>query len=75
MKLQEITYQHRRDFSGVYVCEGCGDVEEKKGCYDDDYFHQVVTPKMECKKCGETTNTLGLKPQEVETKYPASQVV
>jgi len=34
MKLIEITSQHRRDFHGIYECEGCGNKEEHSGYFD-----------------------------------------
>lgn len=75
MKLIEKKNQFRRDFTGVYQCEGCGNEEEKKGCYDDRYFHDVVTPDMKCKKCGKSTKDLGIKPTKVVTKYAEHEVI
>jgi ribosomal protein L37AE/L43A len=69
MKLIEKKDQYRRDFTGVYECEGCKHRQEVRG-YDDEYFHQTAAPKIKCKKCGESTNSLGLTPVEIATKYP-----
>lgn len=74
MRLKEITDQTRRDFWGVYECEKCQYQQTIKG-YDDDYYHQQVTPSMRCSACGESTNSLGAKPLEIKTKYEAHQVV
>ena len=68
MKLVEITSQSRRDFRGIYKCEGCGHTETYSG-YDDRNFHDNVTPMWECKKCGESTKTLDLLVVPVQTKY------
>ena len=66
MKLVEKRSQYRRDFTGVYECENCGHPEVVKGCYDDAFFHENVAPGFVCIECGESTNSLGLKPEEVE---------
>ena len=75
MKLIEIISQSRRDFSGVYKCEGCGDEEEHRGCYDDRNFHDNVTPYWKCKKCGKTTIDIQDKPDFIQTKYRDYEVV
>lgn len=66
MKIKKITYQHRRDFEAIYVCEHCGH-EMVAGGYDDTNFHQNVIPEMSCNNCGKTS------PKDYEplsTKYP-----
>lgn len=70
MKLQEITSQSRRDFWGTYECEFCGHLEHEVSGYDDNYYHTTVTPKKQCKKCGESTLSRGRDAQQVQTKYP-----
>jgi hypothetical protein len=75
MKLIEKKEQYRRDFTGIYKCEGCGVTVERDDCYDDDYFHTTVTPAMVCGNCGESTDSLGLKPQAVATKYAPHEIV
>lgn len=74
MKLIEITSQSRRDFYGKYECEGCGNIE-KHGGYDDRNFHDNVTPRWKCEKCGKSTIDLGIKPEFILTKYSAYEVV
>ena len=69
MKLIEVTNQHRRDFTGRYECESCGNTEIRHGCYDDRNFHDNVTPRWKCKKCGKTTLDAKDKPDYVPTKY------
>jgi len=69
MKIKEITYQNRRDFRAIYVCEGCGDESIGSG-YDDDFFHQNVIPSMRCRKCGKTGEELGVDYRPLTTKYP-----
>ena len=71
MKIQQITNQHRRDFSAVYVCEHCNHMKVGRG-YDDDNFHRNVIPKMRCPKCGRTA------PDDCRpmgTKYAEHEVV
>jgi len=74
VKLIEIKSQIRRDFTGVYECEGCGHKKTGHG-YDDRYFHHAVIPAMKCEKCGESTLSLGLEPHPQATKYPDSAVI
>jgi hypothetical protein len=70
MRLLQITSQHRRDFTGDYKCEFCEHVEEKVSGYDDSYFHNNVTPGIECKKCQKSTLSEQGDVQKVSTKYP-----
>lgn len=69
MKIKKIIYQHRRDFTAIYECEGCGATEKSRG-YDDAYFHQEVIPNMKCKKCGESAISLDSDYRPLMTKYP-----
>jgi len=57
MIIKQITYQSRRDFKAIYICERCNKEEEKWG-YDDMYFHNKVTPEMFCNSCN--VNRLGV---------------
>ena len=66
MKIKEILYQNRRDFTAVYVCEHCG-LEKANSGYDDENFHDNVIPKMVCPKCGKTA---GPSYRPLKTKYP-----
>jgi predicted RNA-binding Zn-ribbon protein involved in translation (DUF1610 family) len=74
MKLISRKNQNRRDFTGVYECEGCGHTKTGYG-YDDSNFHQNVIPAMKCPACGESTLSLGEMPQPQATKYPDWMVV
>ena len=69
MKINKITYQHRRDFQAIYECEGCGHRVEGRG-YDDDNFHENVIPSMRCQKCGKTSAECGVDYRPLTTKYP-----
>ena len=69
MKIKEITYQSRRDFTAIYECEGCGAISEGGG-YDDDNFHRNVIPRMRCTKCGKTSAECGADYRPLTTKYP-----
>lgn len=75
MKLIEKLNQFRRDFDGVFTCQGCGNSEQVDGCYDDDYYHNNVIPDMKCSKCGESTKSLKLPNERMGTKYPAHHIV
>lgn len=66
MKIKEMIWQHRRDFSALYECEHCGESREDHG-YDDQYFHEKVIPGMLCKSCGRSAPDT-YQPQA--TKYP-----
>ena len=69
MKIKEITYQNRRDFEAIYVCEGCGKESRGRG-YDDANFHQNVIPSMRCGSCGKTSAECGADYRALTTKYP-----
>ena len=69
MKIQKILNQHRRDFTAIYECEGCGATEKGEG-YDDAYFHQSVIPGMKCKQCDKTSSEVGADYRPLTTKYP-----
>ena len=43
--------------------------------YDDNYFHQEVTPNMKCANCGESTLSKGAEIQKVKTKYLEGQQI
>ena len=74
MKLIEKMNQSRRDFTGKYECENCGNIEEHSG-YDDRNFHDNITPHWKCKKCGKTTLDIKGKPDFIPTKYYDFEVV
>lgn len=69
MKIKKIIDQHRRDFTAIFECEGCGKTQ-KRGGYDDANFHENVIPIIECKSCGQSTKTLGVDYRPLATKYP-----
>lgn len=71
MKIKEIISQSRRDFIAIYECDNCGDTHKGSG-YDDRYFHEIVIPNMECKKCKLKAGQ-GYRP--LATKYPDNAVV
>lgn len=74
MKIQKILDQHRRDFTAIYECEGCGATNEGSG-YDDSYFHQSVIPEMKCRECGKTSAEVGADYRPLTTKYPEGMQV
>ena len=65
----------RRDFTGIYQCEGCNTIHEKYGCYDDDYFHEKVMPDIKCTGCGQSSNSLGVKVESIATKYKQYEII
>ena len=69
MKIKKITHQNRRDFTAIYVCEGC-EHEIEAGGYDDTNFHHNVIPKMKCENCGKTSAECGVDYRPLTTKYP-----
>lgn len=67
MKIKEITYQHRRDFTADYECEHCGHILRNQRGYDDENYHQNVIPAMTCPACGmKAAETY----RQIATKYP-----
>lgn len=75
MKLIEKKNQLRRDFTGVYECENCGNVKEYRGCYDDRNFHDNVMPKRKCDKCEKCSEDLNVPIVRVATKYSYYEIV
>ncbi len=75
MKIIKTFNWNRRDFSATLECEGCGHIQDRTGCYDDDHFHQKVIPAIDCGKCGKSTDSLGVAPQPHELKYSPHQIV
>ena len=71
MKIKKFVCQNRRDFTAIYVCEHC-EHEEKRGGYDDSYFHKTVIPGMVCEKCGKKAPD-DYRP--LTTKYDDSEIV
>lgn len=74
MQLKEKKWQNRRDFEGIYECESCGHEEEHSG-YDDRNFHDNVTPRWQCKKCGKSSLDVRETPAFVQTKYADNEHV
>ena len=70
MKIKKIIHQHRRDFSAELECEGCGHVQERRGMYDDDFYHRNIIPKIECQSCGKSGNEIGADYRPLQPKYP-----
>jgi len=75
VRLIKKVWQSRRDFTGLYECEGCGYIQEYKYCYDDRNFHDNVMPRRKCPKCGKSTLDLGIDIEHVPTKYPPDMIV
>ncbi len=68
MKIKEITYQNRRDFTAIYECQYCRH-EAEGGGYDDAFFHKNVIPSMACDKCGRTAEGADEEYRPLTTKY------
>ena len=69
MKVIKKYNQFRRDCSCDMECESCGNKQTYNSAYDDRNFWDNVVPSFECKKCGKSTNDLGLKPETISTRY------
>ena len=74
MKIKQILYQRRRDFSAIFRCEACGHECEQRG-YDDAYFHENVIPNSACPKCGKTEWEIDKNYRPLTTKYPEGMQV
>lgn len=69
MKVIKKYDQFRRDCKCDMECESCGNKQTYNSAYDDRNFWDNVVPSFKCKKCGKSTNDLGLKPEIISTKY------
>ncbi len=70
MRIEKITYQHRRDFKADMICEGCGARAKLTSGYDDRYFHDEVIPNIKCEVCGKSRRDMGIVSEPTPTKYP-----
>lgn len=75
MKIFEVLSCHRRDFSAVLKCEGCGAQQTINYGYDDRNYHDNVIPAMKCENCGKSRIDLGITQEPTKTKYEAWEVV
>ena len=75
MKLIKKYNQHRRDCFADLKCENCGNECTNKGAYDDRNYWDKVVPAQTCEECGKSTNDMGLKPENVSTKYAPYETV
>jgi len=75
MKILEVTYQNRRDFTALMECEGCAATSVNKSGYDDHYYHDQVIPAMKCKACGKSRNDFGISAAPTATKYQPHEVI
>ena len=73
MKVIRKYNQFRRDCICDMECESCGNEQTYDSAYDDDNFWVNVVPGFKCDKCGESTNSLKLKPTPIKTKYPEGE--
>lgn len=74
MKIIEITFQLRRDFTAIFECENCG-AKIERGGYDDRNFHDKVIPNLKCDTCGKSRKDLGLDGGYTPTKYNDREVI
>lgn len=75
MKVIKKYNQNRRDCNCDMECENCGNLEIDKNAYDDRNFWDNVVPNFKCKKCGKSSNDLGIKSETVATKYNDYEVI
>jgi phage terminase large subunit GpA-like protein len=52
MKIDQITNELGNDFFAVLVCEHCGEKQDLKRGYHDNYYHTKVMPSIKCRACG-----------------------
>lgn len=72
MYIQEITAQHRRDFTAIMKCEHCDNEQPLNSGYDDANYHQNVIPALKCKACGKSA-AASYEPEP--TKYPDDMII
>lgn len=76
MRIKKITYQNRRDFTAIMICEHCGDESENTKGYDDAYYHDKVIPGMKCPACKKTgAEAKGDDYRPLAPRYSEEQVV
>lgn len=56
MKIKEITFESGNDFMAVMECEHCGNQQQNRTGYHDNYYHTKVIPAMFCEKCGKNSD-------------------
>lgn len=69
MKVIKRYNQYRRDLNIDTQCEACGTPNTIKNAYDDSDYWNKWQPQQKCPGCGESTESLGLKPHDTKTKY------
>ena len=67
MEFVKLESQNRRDIYYMAKCQNCGNVE--KTISDDEYYWKEIFPKMKCKKCNESTESMIL-PQDYKILTP-----
>lgn len=70
MKIKQVLWQNRRDFSAIMKCEFCGHEQKNESGYDDRYYHDNVIPNMKCKACDKSTVGENGIIENTPTKYP-----
>lgn len=51
MRIKEFTRESGNDFQAILECEHCGNLQEIRHGYHDNYYHTQVIPNTFCKKC------------------------
>lgn len=75
MKVTKRYNQHRRDLTIDTQCEACGTTNTVKNAYDDGPYWTKWQPQQKCPSCGESTESLNLKPADLHTRYDAWEEV
>lgn len=52
MKIKTILWEMGNDFRAIMACEHCGNEQDNRSGYHDNYYHTQVIPAMRCKECG-----------------------
>lgn len=75
MKVTRRFNQSRRDLCIDLECESCGATDTNNSAYDDSNYWINVVPDMKCKNCGKSSNDLGIRPENIGTRYPEGMEV
>ena len=75
MKVIKKYNQNRRDCWVDLECEKCGAKRTLTSAYDDRNYWDNVIPNLKCEKCGESSKTLGVDIEFINTKYAPWQTV
>lgn len=56
MKIKQILWHHRNDYTAEMECEHCGHVQKDGHGYSDANYYERVIPAMLCQHCGKRSD-------------------